>query len=312
MKVLVTGGNGFVGKNLQKIRPDWVYISRKDADLTNFSELCNVFDKVKPDAIVHLASSVGGLFYNMSNNIEILEGNEIVNINIMKACRMYNVTRGIFILSTCIYPDRLCTINDYVMTENDIHNGLPHHSNIGYATSKRVLDILCDLHNKIHGTKFLRLVPSNLYGPYDHFDSEKSHVVPALVTRIHNAKSTVTIHGAPDTRRQFLYVKDFCNVISNCMDSINSIDTANSIRNVVPKSENTIQQLVECIITSTNPQLQYTWTRKHSDIGQVKKTCSYNVDYDYTSLEKGIQETVEFYKELVASPLLVLNSISDK
>lgn len=297
-KVLVTGGNGFVGKNLQEIRPDWIYISRKDANLVNFLEVCSIIEKVKPDAIVHLASSVGGLFYNISNNIDILEENQIINMNIMKACRKYNVTKGVFVLSTCIYPDSLCSIPGYVMSESDIHNGLPHPSNIGYATSKRVLDISCDLHNKVLGTKFIRLVPSNLYGPHDHFDSEKSHVVPALIHKLHTSTNQVIIHGVPDTRRQFLYVKDFCNIISDCMDNI--IDDSlpeNTIHNIVPKHENTIKELVECISSNINPCPSYIWSMNNDDVGQTKKTTIGKFEYNYTSLEKGIQETVDFYRK---------------
>lgn len=299
-KVLVTGGSGFVGKNLECFCPNWTFVSRKDANLLSLDETLYMFEREKPDIIIHLASVVGGLFYNTRNNIDIMEQNVLLNTNVIKACRKFNVTKGIFVLSTCIYPDNLAqtSSNDNPMTIDQIHNGPPHPSNQGYAISKRVLDIMCSMSNDTYGTHFIRLCPSNLYGPRDQFDKEKSHVVPALVRKIaeHKKGPNIIIQGSASTQRQFLYVGDLCHIIKKMVVDWDMYKPI--VYNIAPK-EVTIGELVSCILESNREKkdgLKISWTM--DNIGQPRKTCKNDIKIPFTSLYSGINETVIYYNGL--------------
>ena len=107
MKVLVTGGTGLVGKNLQEICPNFIYLSSKDCNLLNYEETKSVFEYHKPTHIIHLAAKVGGLYMNLEYNFEMLHDNLLINMNVMKVCKEMKVKKFIGCLSTCIFPDKV-------------------------------------------------------------------------------------------------------------------------------------------------------------------------------------------------------------
>ena len=149
--VLITGGSGLVGQALQfiiqdevpeskfgvKKNEDWIFISSKDGDLRNFQETKNIFVKYKPKYVIHLAASVGGLFKNMNMKADMFRDNLLINDNVIHCAYEAKVTKLISCLSTCIFPDK----TSYPINEQMIHDGLPHDSNLGYAISKRMIDI---------------------------------------------------------------------------------------------------------------------------------------------------------------------------
>ena len=113
MSILVTGGTGLVGKALQEIKKSnnsWFFASSKDANLKNIEETEQLFEKIKPKYVIHLAASVGGLYKNLNNNLEMFEDNFDININVIKTCHKYGVKRAIFCLSTCVFNKRAKSI----------------------------------------------------------------------------------------------------------------------------------------------------------------------------------------------------------
>ena len=145
--VLVTGGFGLVGHSLQKIVKDtihheFVFLSSKNGDLRDINVVDSLFDLHKPDVVVHLASCVGGVYANMSKNYDYLVDNLRINTNVVDACDRFGVKRLISCLSTCIFPDKNII---YPITSDQLHNGLPHDSNIGYAFSKRIMNLTGNL-----------------------------------------------------------------------------------------------------------------------------------------------------------------------
>ena len=116
MSILVTGGSSMVGKHLQKVLPQAVYISSKECNLQNFEDTLKLFKQIKPQTVVHLAAKVGGIIDNIKNPVNFFEDNILINTNTLKATYKCGVFKFIGVLSTCIYPDKLKK-NDYPVTE---------------------------------------------------------------------------------------------------------------------------------------------------------------------------------------------------
>lgn len=312
MKIVVTGGYGLVGKSLQKIitqlnknaNDNFIFLSRQDCDLRDVSSVYHLFETINPDVVIHLASCVGGVYENMSNNYNYLIDNARLNINIVDACHKFKVKRLINILSTCIFPDNEIT---YPLTSDQLHNGLPHHSNIGYAYSKRILHLashlLVDKTNKSGDFKVINLTPTNLYGQNDNFNLQSSHVIPGLIHKTYLSKINNTplkINGSGNARRQFLYVDDLARVIYNFI-YLEIQDSEISIIVSPPETDEiSISDLVMKICKYSNFTGNVDYDDSFSD-GQIKKTATdkelmkYLDNFTFTTLDIGLQETIQSF-----------------
>lgn len=217
-KILVTGGNGMVGRHLQDIMPNATYVGSKDYDLTSYPETHRMFLEHTPNVVVHLAARVGGIMDNINRPSDYFEDNILMNTNIVSLSRIYGVDQFIGILSTCIYPD---LVHKYPMTEDMLHLGAPAETNFSYGYAKRCLAVHIDACNKQFGTKYQYLTPCNLYGEYDKW-GENSHFVAALVKKIvrahRNGETTIELFGTGEPLRQFMYAGDLAGVIKHVID----------------------------------------------------------------------------------------------
>ena len=234
IKVLVTGGTGLVGTALaQYVQQDrheanWVFVSSNDANLLEWEQVRDLFAFHQPTHVVHLAAMVGGLFHNMSANLEFLMSNLQMNLNIVRACNAYGVRKLVSCMSTCIFPDDRAD----VLREDDMHSGPPHLSNFGYAYSKRMLDVINRAHaESADGDKvFTSIIPCNVYGPHDNFHLKHGHVIPALIHRAHLASQNDPDHkilkvaGTGNPLRQFIYSEDLAKLIVWVVDNYDSCE----------------------------------------------------------------------------------------
>ncbi len=290
--VLVTGGSGMVGRCLQTIRPDWVYLSSKDADLRNYSETYNVITKYSPNIVIHLAANVGGLFKNMEQQQAMLYDNVAINMNVVKTCAEQNI-RLIACLSTCIFPDKIT----YPITEDQLHQGPPHDSNYGYSYSKRMLEIACSTFPNLD---YICIIPCNIFGMYDNFHLKSSHVVPALIHKAYLSKNTNTsieIKGSGRALRQFVFAPDVAQIITRLV--VTDTDTTRKNIMIAPDDEIAIQKLVNIIAKIYG--VKYKFDMDPQKDGQIKKTSSGQVltklfpDFKFTSLEDGLKTTCEWF-----------------
>jgi len=189
--VLVTGGTGLVGKgieaHLQKNPPvgeKWVFLSSKDGNIENLEETRNIFIKYRPNFVIHLAAMVGGLFRNMREKLRFYRANSAMNDNILACCHEFKVEKCISCMSTCIFPDK----TSYPIDETMIHSGPPHESNEGYAYAKRMLDVLNRCYHEAHGSNFTSVIPTNIFGPHDNFNTADGPVIPGLIHKCYLAK----------------------------------------------------------------------------------------------------------------------------
>lgn len=220
MKILVTGSSGLVGSALINqyqsyskcnILDEWVFLTSQNGDLTKEDNVKHIFELHQPDIVIHLAANVGGLFKNMYKKAEMYEDNILMNTFILKYARLFKVKKIICMLSTCIFPDGI-----QPLTEEVLHNGPPHPSNEGYAYAKRMMEVHGRILEKDHSMISIQLIPTNIYGPYDNFNLDDAHVIPALIHRCYLAKKenkTFTVKGSGKPMRQFIYSFDLAQII---------------------------------------------------------------------------------------------------
>ncbi|NIG58119.1 GDP-L-fucose synthase [Pontoporia blainvillei] len=185
IRILVTGGSGLVGRAIQKVvadgarlpGEDWVFVSSKDADLTDAAQTRALFEKVRPTHVIHLAAMVGGLFRNIKYNLDFWRKNMHINDNVLHSAFEVGVRKVVSCLSTCIFPDK----TSYPIDETMIHNGPPHSSNFGYSYAKRMIDVQNRAYFQQHGCTFTAVIPTNVFGPHDNFSIEDGHVLPGLI-----------------------------------------------------------------------------------------------------------------------------------
>ena len=188
-RVLVTGGSGMVGKALQNILPDdrhgkIFYLSSKDCDLTNYSEVEKLFNYYKPRCVIHLAAKVSGMKGNMDALGTHFRDNIMMNTNVIDLSQRFGVRKLLSTLSTCVYPDKA----EYPLKEETIHNGEPHWINLGYGYSKRMIDVQCRAYRNQFGCNFVNIIPNNLFGKHDNFHLTESHVIPSVIRKVYEAK----------------------------------------------------------------------------------------------------------------------------
>jgi len=303
--ILVTGGTGLVGSAIKTISQDYadkynfIYLNRNDCNLMNYPSTLAYFIENKPDFVIHLAANVGGLFKNMENPVQMLEENLIINLNVIRAAHILKVDKLIACLSTCIFPDNI----NYPISEKDLHNGPPHTSNEGYAYSKRILQTLCNSYNKQYGDKFVCIIPTNIYGPYDNFKLDDAHVIPALIHKCYIAKENNTpfiVSGTGTPLRQFIYSEDLARNIMWVLEEYNENDPI--ILSTDEADEISIGCVAKYIANNFDYDNSLEFDTTKSD-GQYKKTASnqkfrkYNPTFCFSKIEKGIVDTISWFKQ---------------
>jgi len=294
-KILVTGGSGLVGKHLQDILPEAVYISSKDYDLLDNKQVRVMMDDYEPSVVIHLAARVGGIVDNINHPVDYLEENVTMNTNVLKACHDFGVEKVISILSTCIYPD---VVDTYPMKEENLFNGPPTPTNFSYGFAKRCMAAHIDAYRKQYDKKWCYLIPCNLYGEYDKYEEHHSHFVSALIKKIYEADDSIELWGTGKPLRQFMYGGDLARVIKYMLDN----DVVDNF-NVAPEWVHSINDLANigkkaCLkenlvvnYDSTKPDGQF---RKDVD---SSKLLSVLKDFKFTSLEEGIRKVYDKFSK---------------
>uniref|UniRef100_A0AAR2LW18 GDP-L-fucose synthase n=1 Tax=Pygocentrus nattereri TaxID=42514 RepID=A0AAR2LW18_PYGNA len=302
MRVLVTGGSGLVGKAIQHVvkeeggareGEEWIFLSSKDADLTNAAETRAIFEKHRPTHVVHVAAMVGGLFRHLRQNLDFWRNNVCINDNVLQTAHEFGVVKVVSCLSTCIFPDK----TTYPIDETMIHNGPPHESNSGYAYAKRMVDV----HNRAcwtqYGRRYTAVIPTNIFGPHDNFNIEDAHVLPALVHKTYKAKrdgTALEVWGSGHALRQFIYSLDLARLYLWVLREYDEVEPI--ILSVGQEEEITIKDVVDAIVEAFGFTGPVIYDTSKSD-GQMKKTASnaklrsYRPDFTFTPFQTGKHQT---------------------
>lgn len=302
MSILITGGSGLIGSYLKPLLPDAVYISSSDYDLTDHRDTIQIFEDHSPSTVIHMAAKVGGIMDNIAHPFEYFEENVLMNTNIVKYSRLFNVEKFVGILSSCCYPD---IVETYPMTEAAIHDGMPNINNLGYGYSKRLMGIEIEI-ARSRGMNYSYIVPSNLYGQYEAGDALSKHFVGALLDKIIESETTdrqsITLFGDGTPIRQFVYAGDVARLLVEIIDKDISVNM-----NVAGDHSLTIRQLAEQAISiSSNNDLKINWDttkpngqfRKDIDASLLKKVLP---NFKFIPYIDGVQIVYNHLKESYAS-----------
>jgi GDP-L-fucose synthase len=303
MKILITGGSGLIGSairdvvDLENDENEYVFISSKECDLTNIDITMKYFSKCKPDAVIHLAAYVGGLFRNMTEKIKMYEINTQINYNVLKVCDELNINRLLSCLSTCIFPDK----TTYPIDETMLHDGAPHFSNDGYAYSKRMLEVHSRMYYENKNRIYNCIIPTNIYGKYDNFDLEDAHVIPALVHKCYLAKKeniNFIVKGSGRPLRQFIYSLDLAKLVLKMLFTYQ--DKEPIILSVSEEDEVSIANVSRIIAKCFDYEHKIKFDCHFAD-GKFKKTAnnkkliSLYPETEFTNIHDGISRTVDWF-----------------
>lgn len=224
-KIYVAGNRGLVGsaivRNLvAKGYTNVIGRTHKELDLTNQQMVKDFFEEEKPDVVVLAAAKVGGINANNSTPAEFVYDNMQIQCNVIKCCHDYHVKKLLFLGSTCIYP----RMSPQPMPEDALLTGPLEETNEAYAIAKIAGLELCKYFKRQYGDDFISCMPTNLYGPYDNYNLEGSHVMPAMIRKFHEAKMnglpTVELWGTGTPLREFLYVDDMADACVTLLETI--------------------------------------------------------------------------------------------
>lgn len=298
MKILVTGGTGMIGKALKEVLPDAIFVGSQEYDLRDSKATSELFQTIRPDYVIHLAAKVGGVKANFENLGSFYYDNIMINTNVLECCRKYKVQKVLSFLSTCVYPAGA----EYPLTEEQIHNGPPHFTNYAYAYTKRMLDIQSRSYRKQYGCNFITIVPNNLFGEHDNFEMENSHVIPAIIRKVYDAKKNNTpleLWGDGSSLREFTYSKDLAQIV---LVLLKQYSGAHPI-NVGNTEEYSIKEVAKTIVNIMNYKGKIIWDVSKQS-GQYKKPSNNSklLDLgwqktDYTSFETAIKDTCHWFVE---------------
>ncbi len=292
----MTGGTGMVGLALQRLIPEAIFISSKQYDLRKNKDVERMFSYYEPEQVIHLAARVGGIKANMDYMADFYLDNILINTNVLQNAHRYKTKKLVSLLSTCVYPDN----SKYPLTEDQVHNGIPHSTNFAYAHAKRMLDVQSRAYRKQYGCNFITAIPNNLFGENDNFDLENSHVIPAIIRKIHEAKqigSDVALWGNGRSKREFTYSMDLAEVLLFLLEHYDNPEPINvgntgehSIKDIATTISDILQFDGEIKWDRNKPSGQY---RKPSDNSKLLELGWHQENY--SNLRESLKNVCEWF-----------------
>jgi len=313
-KIYVAGHRGLVGsaivKNLQSKGYDNLLLAtHQELDLTDQNAISNFFSEEKPEYVVLAAAKVGGIVANNTYRAEFIYENIQIQNNVIHQSYLNGVKKLLFLGSTCIYPKN----SKQPMSEDSLLTSTLEYTNEPYAIAKIAGIKMCESYNLQYGTNFISVMPTNLYGENDNFDLETSHVLPALIRKIHEAKlsntKTVEIWGSGKPRREFMYSDDMADACVFIMENRNFEDTyqigqkeiRNTHINIGTGEDISIKDLALLIKGIVGFKGDLIYNTEKPDGTMVKLTDPSKLNSlgwkHKVTLEEGIQRVYNWYKE---------------
>jgi len=305
-KILIAGGTGFLGKRLlrklkEKKLPFTTTSLSMGVDFRNLKQTLDFFKKNKPTIVIHAAGQVGGIKYGIDHTGEMYYNNVLISTNLIEAARLTNVKKFISPIANCAYPN----VANRNFKEDEFWNGPLHESVLVYGMVRKAQWAQTWAYNRQYGMDFVNLIFSNMYGPGDCFDAERSHALGAILNKIIYAKTKktpqVVIWGTGKPIREWLYVDDGAEALVRAIDinhQVNPINIGNGKGISIKELSYMIKEIVgykgKIIFDKTKPDgAPY----KIMDNKKGKKIFKW---IPQTNLKNGIKNTYKWYMETTA------------
>jgi GDP-L-fucose synthase len=301
-KILVTGGAGFLGKQvvaqLLAAGADKEKISiprSKDLDLCKWENCQKVVDQ--QDLVIHLAAHVGGIGLNKEKPAELFYDNLMMGTQLIHAAYQAGVSKFVCVGTICAYPK----FTPVPFKEQDLWIGYPEETNAPYGIAKKALLVQLEAYRQQYDFNGIYLLPVNLYGPDDNFDPRSSHVIPALIRKVHEAKvagdRSISVWGDGSPTREFIYSDDAARGIVMGAQSYNSSDPVNLGTN----REITIKDLITLICKLMDYDGELVWQtdkpngqpRRCLDTSRAKDRFGFEAEIGF---EEGLRRTIDWYR----------------
>jgi GDP-L-fucose synthase len=300
-KILVTGGNGFLGRHLvTHLRGQGcervVAPRRAEFDLLREADVAGMLAVHRPDVVVHLAAVVGGIGANRLNPGRFLYENLVMGVHLIEQCRLAGVAKFVQVGTVCSYPK----FTPVPFKESSLWDGYPEETNAPYGLAKKLLAAQVQAYRQQYGFNGVNLLPVNLYGPGDNFDPESSHVIPALILKAVEARErrdrVLTVWGTGKPTREFLYVEDAARGIALAVDHLETSEPVN----LGSGHEISIRDLALLIARKTgfegevrfDPSQPDGQPRRCLDLGRAREWLGYE---PRVSLDEGLDRTISWY-----------------
>jgi GDP-L-fucose synthase len=297
VKVLVTGGGGFVGSHLvERLRADGldpVVVRRSDYDLTRWDDAERLFEEAKPELVYHLAAEVGGIGANRSNPGRYWYANLMMGAHVLELSRLHGVGKVVVAGTVCAYPK----FTPVPFSEDELWNGYPEETNAPYGVAKKTVLVGAQAYREQYGLNAVFLLPANLYGPRDNFDLQSSHVIPALIRKMSEGVEEVVLWGDGSPTREFLYVEDCVDGLLAAAERYDAPEPVNLGTGV----ESSIRETAELVAGVVGFEGSIVWDtsmpngqpRRSLDASKAKERFGWEAR---TQLREGIERTVEWYR----------------
>lgn len=306
-RIAVTGGAGFLGRHVVKQLVqqgcEHVFIPRSNQfDLRKEPDIVRMLNTYRPDIIIHLAAVVGGIAANQKNPGSFFYDNLIMGSQLLEHSRLFGIEKFVAIGTICSYPKYA----PVPFKEEDLWNGYPEETNAPYGLAKKMMLVQSQAYREQYGFNSIFLLPVNLYGPYDNFDLETSHVIPAIIRKCVEAEETgeesILLWGSGEVTREFIYVEDAAKAIILATERYDGLEPVN----IGSGEEMTIRQLAELIKKQCGYTGKILWDSSRPD-GQPRRKLDVTRAKNYfqfeasTSLVEGLQRTIDWYRAAVSS-----------
>ena len=298
MKILVTGGAGFLGSHLverlESEGHDVVAARQRDFDLTRWDDTERLFEEAQPERVFHLAAEVGGIGANMANPGRYWYANLMMGAHVLELSRLRNVEKLVIVGTVCAYPK----FTPVPFSEDDLWNGYPEETNAPYGVAKKSVLVGAQAYRDQYGTNAIFLLPTNLYGPRDRFHPTNAHVIPDLIRKMVDSPEEVVLWGDGSPTREFLYVDD---CVEGLVLAAERYDGADPV-NLGAGKEISIRDLAELVASVTGFEGRITWDttkpngqpRRSVDATRARELFGFEAR---TPLRDGLERTVAWYRE---------------
>jgi GDP-L-fucose synthase len=302
-RITVTGGSGFLGsyvvQALQRrgVRPDQLRIPRRATDDLRRWEVCQTV-VAGQDVVMHLAATVGGIGINREKPGEFFYDNLTMSTQLMEAARQAGVGKFVAIGTICAYPK----LSPVPFREENIWDGYPEETNAPYGLAKKMLLVQGQAYRQQYEFESIHLIPVNLYGPRDNFDTRSSHVIPALIKKcvdaVASGASSIEVWGDGSATREFLYVEDAAEGIALATERFSGDQPVN----LGSGSEIAIRDLAGLIARLTGFSGRIVWDttkpngqpRRRLDVSRAERLFGFKAQ---TSFEEGLRRTIDWYRQ---------------